>query len=186
VKLTGVLADGKAVTQTSALSKSGQWPLYANPYSGLGSVAGWLQFTNRETSSIEGSSIWIKQPTKSGYLVTGLTNALETIGSTYNAKARPVLNLGAPQASFWGAGFETPWTVWATAANTNGLAYSGTNSLKLTVTPASGLISGTITAPSIKKPLTIKGVVLQQAGSAAGFFQTTNQSGRFEFKDGQP
>lgn len=184
VKLTGVLADGKAVTQTSALSKSGQWPLFANPYSGLGSLAGWMQFTNRDASSIEGNTIWIKKPAKSGYLTAGLTNTLETIGSTYNAKARPVLSLITPLASFWGAGFQTPWLISATAANTNGLAYSGTNSLKLTVAPASGLISGAVTAPSIKKALTIKGVVLQQAGIAAGFFQTTNQSGRFELKDG--
>lgn len=185
IQFSGVLADGTVITQTTVVAKDGRWPLFAGPYKGRGYLAGWLQFTNEETGCLSGEPIWVKQAFKTTSYGQGLTNTLQTIGSTYNAKAKPVLNLENPEAFFWGASLNEPITFTAIPANTNALSYSGTNSLKLTVTSSSGLISGKFAYPTTQNSMTIKGVILQQVGFAAGFFQSTNQSGLFELRNGQ-
>jgi|GEM_PF-1317500 len=183
IQLAGVLADGTTITQTTGVAKDGRWPLFAGPYGGKGYLAGWLQFTNTGTGCLSGEPVWVKQTFKTTYYGQGLTNTLQAIGSTYDAKAKPVLNLENPEVFFWGGSLNDPLAFPAIPANTNALAYSGTNNLKLTVTSTSGLISGKFAYPTAKTSLTVKGVILQQAGFATGFFQSTNRSGLFELRN---
>jgi len=54
---------------------------------------------------------------------------------------------------------------------------TGTNSLGLTITNASGVFGGSLVNPANSKPLLLNGVLLQKAGSGYGNFLGTNQSG---------
>ena len=52
ILFNGSLADGSKVSQSSALSKQGIWPLYASLYGGQGAIISWLQFTNQTDSDL--------------------------------------------------------------------------------------------------------------------------------------
>ena len=80
VQWSGTMPDGTKVTQNSALSKDGVWPVYSSLFGGSGSFIGWMQFTNGNTN-IEGSAVWTIPPGKSGLYPNGLTNQLDAVGS---------------------------------------------------------------------------------------------------------
>ena len=66
--------------------------------------------------------------------------------------------------------------------NNNVFVITGTNGLKLTLTPASGLISGSFTHPESKVVTLIKAVVQQGPTNIQGFFLGTNVSGQIILK----
>jgi len=66
--------------------------------------------------------------------------------------------------------------------NNNVFVITGTNGLKLTLTPGSGLISGSFTHPQSKVVTSIKAVVQQGQTNLHGFFLGTNLSGQIVLK----
>ena len=113
VKWSGTLADGTKVSQTSAVSKDGLWPLYRSIYGGGGAVISWMQFnTNLPASDLSGQFIWIKPAglsTKS--FPAGFTNSVEAVGSAFTpATAGPILNLPNLDLVFSGGGLQVPFT----------------------------------------------------------------------------
>src|SRR5205085_2291700 len=61
VKVSGYLADGKALSQSVPISRNGDWALYQAQYSGTASVFGWLAFdTNQPAAEVNGLVSWIK------------------------------------------------------------------------------------------------------------------------------
>jgi hypothetical protein len=50
--------------------------------------------------------------------------------------------------------------------------------LKLTLTPGTGLFKGSVASPDTGKAISVSGVVLQKQNFGGGFFTGTNQTGR--------
>jgi hypothetical protein len=178
--LSGALADGTPISQTVSLSKHGQWPLYVNLYSGKGSLLGWVTFTNRETSSLEGLVSWIKKAMPGRYYPAGFTNEAWLIGSCY---AKPpvgvrVLSLTNGYVLLGGGDLSVPLTNTITLRTNNTVVVtSGTNRLSLTISLSSGTVAGSFLHPVTRATTVLKGVVLPQENTVRGYFLSTNQSG---------
>lgn len=169
VQWSGVLADGTKVSQTSAVSKDGLWPLYRSLYGGGGAVISWMQFnTNLPTSDVSGQFIWIKP--------AGFTNSLEAVGSAFTAPSgRPILNLTNLDLIFSGGGLQNAFTNSISLYSLNRLS---ADRLKLSFSTSSGLFNGSTWSAELHQTLTFQGVVYEKAASGAGLFLTSNKSGQ--------
>jgi hypothetical protein len=165
-----VLPDGTKVTQKSALSKDGIWPLYYAPYGGGGVLIGWMQCTN--TSGIIGSGVWIVPAGSKGLYPLGLTNQLDATGSSTAAAS-----LGA-RTSFNAIISGSP----VLSSVTNSVTISGKTSqsadgrLKLSVNLKTGLFSGTVSDPASPEVLSLQGAVLEGSGTGGGFFLNADKT----------
>ena len=180
--MSGKLADGTHFSQGSRISKNGQWPLYVALYGRKGSIMSWITFSNFPATTLGGELVWFKPASPhSKFFTAGLTNQSSTIGSSF---VGPIPSHGRQQLNFRNAvvvfeGGDLP------SAITNaevGTVFSGTNRLKLKWDSISGLVRGSFTHPLTGKNTTLRGVVLQNQGTARGYFLGTTQSGSFELK----
>ena len=144
--LSGVLADGTAISQSVPISKNKVWPLYASLYAGKGLVIGWVTFTNTLDSSLEGDVSWIKTGAVGGkFYPRGFTNDIPVVGSSYITPAvgTRVLNLTNAIVELSDGNLSRTLTNRITLSATNTVTVaSNTNTLALTITTANGSMSG--------------------------------------------
>jgi len=163
IQWTGVLPDGGKVSQKSALSKDGVWPLYSSLYGGNGALIGWLQLSNH-SSDIGGSAIWVVPANQNALYPNGLTNELDASGSDIKSSA------GASQKTLIlsGPGLTAPLTNSVTI--TGKTAQSANNTLSLLVDVKNGLFSGSVVDPGSNQKLSFQGALLEKSGVGGGFF----------------
>ena len=81
-----MLADGTSFSQSSVVSKNGQWPLYAPLYSGQGSLFCWISFASTPAADVSGTLSWIKPNLPSApYYPAGFALTLALSGSHFTA-----------------------------------------------------------------------------------------------------
>jgi hypothetical protein len=185
--LAGTLPDNTPVGPSAAgVSKYGQWPLYMPLYGTgtLGSLSGWIIFTNLPGLSLEGSAAWFRTNSSGKLYPHGFTNAVSITGSTFTpgSAKTPVLGATNFQITLSGGNLPVALTNDATLLLTGNFATNGAGISKLTlsVVPATGLISGSFLDPATGLATPISGIVLQQPTNAAGFFLSTNATGLFQ------
>jgi len=184
VILTGTLADGTPVSQSSTLSQSGQWGLYAPLYVGRGSLLGWLTFTNLPGADVEGLLSWIRPIQPSVVLYNpGFAVVTEATGSQYT---RPpagtrVLNFANGLVALTDGNLAAGFTNQIQLNANNTVVNLGNNGLQLSLKTANGLFSGSAQDPVTRKYLPFRGVVLQKQNAGGGFFLNQNQSGEVYF-----
>lgn len=182
LRVKGVLADDTRMSQSTTISQDGMWPLYFPLYRGKGSILSWVSFINRPTSNLEGNLNWIKTGAALGkFYPAGFSNEVALVGSRYAtpASGRRILNITNAIVSLNDGNLDAPFTTSATLSTRNVLtaASAPTNQLRFRFSLSSGSFSGSFTHPSDNKKSTIRGVVLQRAKEARGFFTGTNQTG---------
>lgn len=174
VQFGATLPDGVKITQKSALSKAGVWPVYASLYGGNGVFIGWMQCTNQ--SDVEGSAVWEMPGGAGGLYSNGLTNQLNAAGSRIQGS---IPASGHYALILSGAGLGTSST------NTFGVfgkkVQSSNSGLKLSVNPQTGLFSGSLIVPSSNQKLSFQGALLEKSAIGGGFFLNADQSGQVYF-----
>jgi uncharacterized repeat protein (TIGR02543 family) len=177
VTFLGMLGDGTKVTQTTIVSKQGQWPLYLVLYSGKGSMLGWLDCTNEADRDIDGLLSWTKPAgTTTSLYPAGFTNEVEAMGSVYVfTNGLRVLDITNGLLILDNGNLSQALTNGFVLGTNNAL--SGTNLSHLTITNTTGLFGGTLTNPTTHKAISIGGAVLQKVNAGYGNFLGTNQSG---------
>jgi len=182
VSWKGVLADNTSVAPSAVgISKSGRWPLYVALYGKLGSISGWVtNFAN--DGALEGEANWFRVGAYGKLYPRGFTNAaLPITGSVFapGTSKMPALEPTNLFLTLSGGGLAAPLTNHLTLYDTGKFATNGGDApkLSLSVTPGTGLISGSFLDPQTRQTSAIKGVVLQEQGAAAGFFLSTNATG---------
>jgi hypothetical protein len=177
--LAGALADGVSFSASAPVSQDGQWPFYAYAAAGKDSVLGWVSVGNGLTGT---NVTWSKPSGKGPLYVAGFTNALQLAGSPWQPPARKssALILANPVVTLSNGGLPEPLTTGV--ALQNYLSYTATN-LTLNINASSGSFSGWFESPGSKRRQTVSGVVLQNTGSARGFFQGANESGAVLLQD---
>jgi hypothetical protein len=175
VSLSGTLGDGTPVTSSSVVASQGQWPFYVSLYGGKGSLLGWLSFTNDD--GISGPIDWFKLPQATAKLYPGgFTNGTEAIGSIYQyTNGLPVLGFTNGLLSLLNG--DLAQSITNDVALGPDLPATDRSAIKLTVKTSSGLFHGSVINPETQKPISVKGIVLQNQNCGAGFFLGTNQSG---------
>jgi len=180
VQWSGTLADGTKVSQSSAVSKDGLWPLYRSLYGGAGAVISWLQFnTNLPASDLSGQLIWIKPAGLSAQsFPAGFTNSVEAVGSAFHpGKGSPILNVTNVDLIFSGGGL-APFTNSFTLDRLNLVTPVAADRLKLTFSASSGLFKGSTWSAELQQTLTFQGVVYEKVASGAGLFLAPARSGQ--------
>jgi hypothetical protein len=194
VYLNGVLSDNASVAPSAvSVSKDGWWPLYIPLYGRFGSLIGWIDFTNTGVNIVDltsaapcsfvGSNVmWFRTNADGKFYTNGFTNSLTVEGSVFAASNSPVL-LNQPTLEVLLGGGDLPGlesnSVIAAASGKFTANGAGIPGLTLSVNPATGLIRGGFSDPSLKTAAPIKGVVFQDQINGAGFFLGLTNSGSF-------
>jgi hypothetical protein len=189
ISASGKLADGTAISRSASVSKDGRWPFYAAyaspPAGNGGAVVGWINFSNRPATDLGGTLYWFRPAgSKPTFYQNGFSNALPVIGSAYNPTNKPLLSLTNAQVTLDGGNLPLSITnqinLSSNSVITVPITAANTNKLTLTITKATGAISGSFANPlKPKQTIKINGVLLQNQTNAAGYFLGTNQSGAF-------
>jgi hypothetical protein len=183
VTFIGTLGDGAKAMQSTFLTPGGQWPFYVSPYSGKGSVLGWLTVSNQLEGDISGPVDWFKvaQPAAK-YYPAGFTNQNDVIGSAYTfTNGTSVLSFTNGQVWLAGGNLGASFTNHVAVSPANKVTNLSSNALTLTITTTSGLFKGSVVNPATGKPVTINGVLLEKQDFGSGTFSGTNQIGRVHF-----
>ena len=182
LRMTGRLPDNTRMSQFTSISKNGVWPFYRSLYQGKGSILGWITFTNRPRSSLEGNLSWIKTGGAGGRLFSnGFTNPVSVFGSRY---VRPdpgtrIVNFTQGLARFQDGNLVERFSVPGVLSAQN--IFSGTSEsthhLRLKFNLKRGYFRGSFIHPTTGRKTLVRGVVLQQSEEARGFFLGTDESG---------
>lgn len=179
VRLIARLADNAAVTLSSTLNSDGTFLSHTRLYAGQGSFSG--EIAIRETPSIsdgDGVLLWFKPPQKgSGLYAAGIKTTvpiqLSKLRVASGTMAAPILRLPALATISEG---EIPQSnpIQRQLSVESGMKLKvmnpGSDRLRLTLTPNTGLLSGSFIHPLDNRPRTLSGVVFAKTGVAAGFF----------------
>ena len=193
VSLSGRLADNTAISQSVAVSKDGNIPLYVSLYSRRGLLLGWLALTNDTTNQpaqmILGTSLaWIKTNIPKTLYAPGFTNTnITVLGSLYipPASRGNALTLTNGTLTIGNGGladvliYSNLTIAGDKLVNTN--LDNPTNQLKGVITPGAGIFTVTFRPTGVHTDTVAKGVVLQDdpTTNAAGWFLGADQSGYF-------
>ena len=184
IAFVGSLADGTSVSQSSGVSKDGNWPFYVPLYNGAGSVWGTNYFTNQTIVSAPTLS-WINatNSAKTAVYRSGFTNQeAALIGSFYTSTNKPLLSLTNFHVTLESVNPPISITNQISWASNNTIAVprlaENTNGLTLTNAAATGTISGSFLNPTnARQRINFNGVLMQDRTNAAGYFLGPNQSG---------
>jgi len=181
VKWSLTLADGTKLSDSTTLSKSGSWPLYAGPYKSGGVAIGWMKFGATPSDGFDGACVWTKPANVSAIYRQGLAKSVNVTGSFY--KAPPSYHpFGSSTVIFDGAGLSSPITNTVTWGFDNKVTSQGGPALKLTLNAATGLFQGTVAVGSGKgATVPFQGVLFEKSNIGLGFFLGSDQSGTVSF-----
>jgi hypothetical protein len=165
LRLSGVLADGSKVSQRSAISGEGIWPLYAPLYRGEGSIIGWVQFSNEIETDLQGQVVWMKPDVGGVFYPEGFNLQTSVVG----VRNAGVLNLTNGIAVFAGGNLSDAMTN-SFSLNKKGKAVNqGADKFNLSVDRRTGLFKGSVLDPDGAK-IPFKGAWLKKAGVGRGYF----------------
>jgi hypothetical protein len=186
VKLTGNLADGTALSLSSALHADGEWPVFAPLYGGRGLLIGWAVFDSDDVlhpRAMVGNLMWIKPPattTTDKYHREGFSTPRTIYATRYQAPKTGVSAFGWTQGELrFEFGNLTDVLNAALSYRTNKYVVDGLPRTTLTITSASGLLSGSFINPATGKTTPFKGAILQfpEGAVGAGWFLGINEAG---------
>ena len=174
IKMTGMLADGTAIKQTSALLVGDVWPFYASAKAGRKVILGYALFSANNT--FHADARWFDRD------FPGNTNQVAQVdGSPYVSPSQGRLfNWRNGVMSFSGGGLQA--AIFANVQlNDNGSFTfpSNPNNIQLSIADANGLITGSFTHPVSSTVTSLRGAVLQSSNMAAGFFLNGADNGAF-------
>ena len=181
VSFSGSLADGTKMSQSTGLSKIGQWPLYIPLYKGKGALVSWVTFdTNAAMTDFSGMLNWFKQTQAVKYFPDGFTNETTIAGSRFEKPAATnwVLNLTNAVVGFTNGNLVADFTNTVAIDAKGKVMNESTNKLTLSASKSTGLFSGSALPPAGGKTVSFKGAVLQKQTNGFGFFLGTDASGR--------
>jgi hypothetical protein len=180
LQFSGLLADGAKLSQSSAVSKQGYWPLYVCLYGGSGCLIGWQQFADAPQSDLSGQVLWVKpaglDAKYARSYLAGFTNDVETLGSIFTKPNSGARSLGSGDfsrmysLSLSGGGLSSPISDAFTLGLNNRISSSSDPKLSLSVNTTSGLFSGKTINPQTGALFPFQGVLMEKNHSGAGFF----------------
>lgn len=180
LRIVGALADGTKFSESTMVSKGGQWPVYAPLYRGQGSIYGWMLLNGSADEDLSGDVTWIRPEMPwTWYYPDGFAIIVSSWGSRYVRPPRGTAVLDLPLASIDFNGGNVPWGITnsITIDSNNRVTNLSANGLRLTFSPANGVFSGRVMDPITWDWLPFGGVVLQRFAMGAGYFSDGRLTG---------
>ncbi len=189
---SGQLGDGTKLAVSVPIGNDGSLPFFASLYSGKGSIAGTVAFEITSTpgseSDLNGTLEWIRPSSKTVSSSTpfpaGFVTSVTMVGSTFVAPTqhRSILALpGSPAnvtVTLSNGNLPAPISKSATLTANSSLIVQnpGTDKLRITLTPGTGIFSGTFFNVASNRTQALRGVVFQKQSIAAGLSLGTTGS----------
>jgi hypothetical protein len=185
LRAVGKLPNGSGFAYGNALSQEGSTPLYVSLDKGAGALAGMMKWAPTDATDWAGEMRWFR----AGAPAAGVP--LDLLGSRYlppqvgKSGAPSVMPLPGMSAEDGNGNVQISLTqpTMTKAANLSAagkFAIIGSNSegLGLKLSPSTGVLSGSFTAPTAGKAR-VGGVLFQKTDRAAGFHSSGTQTGGF-------
>lgn len=187
--ISGKLADGTGLTQTTNVSKEGKLPVFGSLYAGKGMTSGWFQFADSEGVS-DGAAIldWERLPdVKAKQFAAGFDTNVQLLASKYavpikNKRMLTMANLGGNlRGVFEGGQLAKPLERIATVSGSNVVAVplQGGEKLVVKMTGSTGLLSGSFVHPNTGVSVPFMGAAFQKQNLGAGYFLSGPRGGGF-------
>lgn len=179
VRVTGKLSDGSAFSQAAYVSKFGQWPLFAQPYRKTGVLSGMMQLGFAERWVLSGTARWVKPArAKDAYYSNGFDGNLTVYGGEAPASVFEIPESSTVAATLYRGGFDTLVGPLPLTRQPRGV-FRGDLGIKVSISSATGLLTGEFVHPTTKRRVQVRGVLLFGENSAGGFFLGPDSSGSF-------
>ncbi len=198
VTLSGRAADGISISQSTGLSRLGEWPLHISMSRENARLVGWLRIQRQSGGNIQGTNIyWLKNAVETEkFYPGGFKLALQGLGSTFTAPTNNTTSVltssNWTSAVYGGDLFDQDdipiWLtsrVWLRPPGTF-TAEPSYERVNLSVSRSSGVLQGSFTDAATGRRAGIRGVVLQQLNFARGYFTSTNSAGAFALAPATP
>ena len=178
VTMSGTLADGTPIKQTTTLLRGKRWPFVSNAAHGAGAVVGWATFDGTGFA-FDGEMKWFS-PTFPGATNQNLTMA----GALYTRPTiRPLFNWTSGTITLSGADLGTLTANLTLNADGTFSLPSNPHNIQIRLDAATGRISGSFNHPTTLLLTNVKGAVLQNDDQyAAGFYESTAGNGSFQIR----
>ena len=179
VKMSGTLADGTPISQTTTLLRGLRWPFVSNARRGAGAIVGWATFENSGLA-FDGEMKWFSP----GF--PGATNQNLTLaGSIYRPPTitPPLFPWTSGTITFSGLDLGTLTVNLTLAANGTFTIPVNPHNVQILLEAATGRISGSFSHPTTLLLTEFQGTVLQNDDKyAAGFYESTAGNGAFQIR----
>ncbi|HEX4085853.1 MAG TPA: hypothetical protein VHY22_13150 [Chthoniobacteraceae bacterium] len=193
IHLSGELGDGTGFTAGATLLSNDTWALYVPLYTKKqGCVVGTITMESSTNGVMDGAVTWIKPTTAGNYTPGSFATQVELYGSAYTKplKGNPVISSTSGNVVIAGGGL--PFTIsgipaeLSTADKFTFPTLPTGISLKMSVAPANGLFSGSVSGvdPLTQKKVTetFHGAVYQGSLQfGAGVFKGPTEAGSVDF-----
>jgi hypothetical protein len=176
LKLSGSLSDGTKISQSVGISTDGKWPLYVSLYGGAGSLSGWITVSG----GLSGTVSWDKPATtKSKAYNSGFELSGSLSGSTYTKPSFGGTLLSGDTLHLNISGSDLGSTISDDIqVLPNGKVINlSSDRLTLSFSTSSGAFKGSVISSDTGRALPFSGVVLQDQGTAVGYFLSDGSSG---------
>jgi hypothetical protein len=179
LRMTGTLADGTPISQSTTVSKFGWWPMYVALYGNKGSFTGWINITNIPQSSLNGNVNWFHPQLNHSAYSNEFALRSGVIGSLFIQPPTGVSIMAWTDGLATVSGDNLPDPVSSHLTwSANNVINVDLNDFNFHVGP-SGTLRGTLTRPVTHRPDMMQGVILQKTNWAGGFFLDSGSSGVF-------
>jgi len=188
--LSGQLGDATAVTASADAAPEGWLPVFLPLYRGSGTVLGWVQLPAGGVSTNE-PLVWFKarQSSGTGLYPEGFDARLTAWLGRYVGPSGWTNALGWTNGCAWLSGGNlTNQVHQALRVERNQVKVTPPNPLNLSVslTPGTGLFSGSFKDPATGRSRSVRGVLFQPTVTGYGVFAGTNSAGLIRLVPDQP
>jgi hypothetical protein len=158
LQMSGSLADGSLVSQSTAVSENGLWPLYLPLYNGRGFLLGWI--------SLDAPSpllYWLMPPSVNRFYTNGFWQARVPLLTKYSVPPVRQNAVAWTNAEVVLIGGKAGSLTNAVVLSNNVVRVTGgsISNLSLTITPATGGFSGSFRHPVTRQVTPFRGVLDQ-------------------------
>ena len=178
-KFAGTLADGTKITQSVSLSPDGLWPLFVPLYSGKGLMTSWQTFETQADTDFDGDLVWIKLANPAvKFYPAGFNYFRHVFGMTYTPPSATgtILNFTNAVIPFADGDLAASFGNYIQILPGGKVANLSTNQLTMKFSLTTGLFSGKVTDPVMKRSWSFSGAVLQKDNAGYGFLTGTNET----------
>jgi hypothetical protein len=176
--LSGALADGTKISQSTFVAPNGQAPLYVPLYRGQGYIFGWITFSDQGDSDLGGQVYWNKS------VAGGFSIVPDLSGSIYNRPDLSTSLLNFSDGTLSLAGGSLSQAIQADVRLHPDGHVTNHSGLRLTAgfSPSTGMLSGSVVDPETNRSIPFRGVAFQKRNVAEGYFISGGQAGELSLR----
>jgi hypothetical protein len=178
LKMSGTLADGTKISQSTMISQTlTNWPLYVSLYGNKGLLVGWVTVPGSTVAVSSNAVFWVKPQSSRA---EGFSVETAIIGSQYDKSIKAADAMTTTNLLTVASALPDPsMTITNSAALVSRAVIKSTGGLpaSFVFSQSSGIVSGHAVIEAGGRPATFRGVLLQSAAIIRGYYKISDDAG---------